>query len=551
MIKNIILLTRISTKNFLETLKIVDEEKRRINKKSVYVWLCLIVIIAITYLSNEILNFLEDYGQIHIFLDIIFALTMIIMFMQIIVSCMNILYFSKDLEYFLIFPIKAKDLLLSRTQTMTNMLYLTEAIFLFIPLILYGMSTMANYSYYLLIIPTLLLLPILPTVFISIIFLVIMKFMKKIKNKNKFQIITTLLFISIIVLVEVFFIKGILSNNINYEEIGTSLKSTLENINNSMIIVNPLIHVLEEDHILINLLKVLGIYTILYVILICLGNKVYVKNVLKTMEYYKPKTRTKVELEGICKSQKVSKAYIKSEFKNLFGNTTFFMQMIYPACMTTIMLIVFAISFRFGAMVKNQELYTIIADLTLTLEGVGIIVGIAQILFSFSSISITAISRQGKNAVFMKYIPIDMYKQFVLKNIPQCVINTIISVVLLIAIKIIFISVTWINILTILPICIIMGILNSYLMLIIDIKRPIMNWNSEIEVLKQNGNKIFQYVWTIIVVLLLMYIYRIFKDLNIYIGILATFITFIILLFSADIYVRKQIKRNKLFKNII
>ena len=315
MIKNIILLTKISTRNFLETFNIIDKEKKRINKKSIYVWLFLVVIIAITYLSNEILNFLEDYGQTHIFLDIIFGLVMIIMFMQTIIACMNILYFSKDLEYFLIFPIKSKELLLSRMQTMSNILYLTETIFLLVPLILYGTSTMASYLYYILIVPVLLLLPILPVALTSIIFLIIMNFMKKVKNRNGFQLITTIVFIGIIVLFEIFFIKGVLSNNINYEEVGVNFKTVFENINHSLIIVNPLIQILEQQDILINLLEVLGIYIIMYAILIFLGNKVYIKNILKTMEYYKSKKKTKIEIENACKLQSTSKTYIKNELE--------------------------------------------------------------------------------------------------------------------------------------------------------------------------------------------------------------------------------------------
>ena len=551
MIKNIMLLTKISTRNFLETFKIVDKKKKRINKKSIYVWLFLVVIIAITYLSNEVLNFLDDYGQMHIFLDVIFAIVMMIMFMQTIIACMNILYFSKDLEYFLIFPIKTKELLLSRVQTMTNILYLTEAIFLLIPLILYGISTMANYAYYLFIIPIILLLPILPVLLISIVFLIIMNFIKKIKNKNRLQLISTIFFIGIIVVFEIVFIKGLLSNNMNYEQVGLSLVNIFKNINNSMIVINPLINILEQKYVLVNMLKIVGIYAIMYAILLCIGNKVYIKNILKAMEYYKKKIKTKVNLYKTCKSQKISKAYMKNEFKNLFGNTTFFMQMIYPICITIITLITFAISFRINAMTSNQELYNLIADLQLTLEGVGLTAGIAQILFSFSNISITAISRQGKNATFMKYIPVDMYKQFILKNIPQYVVNSVLSIVLLTAIKIIFVSITWIDIIIMLPICIVLGILNSCIMLIVDVKRPILNWNSEMEVIKQNGNKIFQYVWTIIVVLLLMYIYNIFENVNLYMGIFITLIIFTVLLLIVNIYVKRQIKKNKLFKNII
>ena len=47
MIKNIILLTKISTRNFLENYDLFKKDERKINKKSIYFWLILIVIIAI------------------------------------------------------------------------------------------------------------------------------------------------------------------------------------------------------------------------------------------------------------------------------------------------------------------------------------------------------------------------------------------------------------------------------------------------------------------------------------------------------------------------
>lgn len=88
-------------------------------------------------------------------------------------------------------------------------------------------------------------------------------------------------------------------------------------------------------------------------------------------------------------------------------------------------------------------------------------------------------------------------------------------------------------------------------MLIVDIKRPILNWKAEVEVFKQNGNKIFQYVWTIAVVVILMYIRKTCETVNLYIGFLAVFIVFALILFIVDKYVRKGIKNNKLFKNVI
>ena len=551
MIKNIILLTKISTRNFFQNFNLLDKTTRKIDKKSMYVWLIIIVMIAITYLSNEILNMLDDYGQIKIFLEVLFTLGIIIMFMQTIIASMNILYFSKDIEYFLPFPIKSEELLLSKVNTIINILYGTELLFMLIPLILYGISTSAPFLYYITTILVLILLPIFPAVLISIIASIIMKFIKVIKHKNRFQIIITLFFIILIVLLEILFIRVAISNQFEYNTIEVNIKTISENINKSMLVVNPLISILNQNHIFINLLKVIIIYIIMYGLLILIGKKTYIKNILKTTGYNKNKYKKEVNFETQCKPQNALKSYIKNDMKNFLKNAIFFMQTVYPICMIIFMLILMTVYFKIGIIEKNQELSDLLGGMNLTIEGVCIILGIAQVLFSIGGISISAISRQGKNAVFMKYIPISIYKQFVIKNIPQVSINIITITIILLCTKLIFVKISIWNMICIFFLCLVISVLNSYLMLIVDIKRPILDWNSEIEVLKQNGNKIFQYVWTIIVVIILMYIKGTFEDMNLYIGMLATFAIFGILLFIADTYVRKQIKKNKLFKNII
>ena len=551
MIKNIILLTKISTRNFLENLNLLDKNTKKINKKSMYVWLIIIVVLAIAFVSNEVLNILEDYGQMQIFLNVLFTIAIIIMFMQTIIASMNILYFSKDIESFLPIPIKAEELLLSKVNTIINILYGTELLFMLIPLLLYGISTTASFSYYLYVILALVLLPIFPVVLVSIITLIIMKFIKTIKNKNKFQIFITLFFVFLIVFAEVLFVKGITSTQFDTDTIGTDARNISETINRSMIVINPLISILNKDHVFINLVKIIAIYAVMYAILIVLGKRAYMKNILKTTGYNKNKHEKKVDFEAQCNVQNVLISYIKNDFKNFIKNAIFFMQTIYPICMMMIMFIILIIYFKVGIIEKNQELSDLLGEMHLTIEGVCIILGIIQVLCSFVSISITAISRQGSNAIFMKYIPISLYKQFLLKNVPQVIINIIISMIILILCKIIFPTVSIVELILTFIVSIILIIVNSFLMLIIDIKRPILDWKAEIDVFKQNQNKIFQYVWTIVVIVLFMYIKRAFENLNIYIGILLTFIIFVIILLIINKYVKKQIKKNKLLKNII
>ena len=308
---------------------------------------------------------------------------------------------------------------------------------------------------------------------------------------------------------------------------------------------------MNQQDIGINLLKIIGIYSILYLALIIIGKKVYLKNILKATEYSKNKITKKVNFDTQCEPQNVYIAYLKNEFSNLFRNIIFFMQTIFPICMTIFSISFISLNVKFGLINKIPEIYNEVNNLHLNIEGICIILGIIQVLYSMVSISITAISRQGQNAVFMKYIPINLYKQFLIKNVPQITINIILAIIILILSKIIFPMISILDLILIFIISIILSIINSFLMLIVDIKRPILNWKAEIDVFKQNGNKIFQYVWTIIVVVLLMYIKNIFKNLNIYIAILGTFIIFFIILFIINIYVTNQIKKNKLFKNII
>lgn len=562
MIKNILLLTKISIRNYWENFNLFDGKNKKINKKSIYVWLLLIVIVAITYLSNEILKTLDKYDQLEIFPNILFSLVMIIMLIQTIIASMNILYFSKDLEILLSMPIKTEELLLSRTNTIINILYGMEILLMVIPLILYGIYIMVPIYYYMYLLFVLILLPIFPTLLVSIVTLICLNFIKFIKNKNKFQIITTLLLIAWIVLIEIVFIKGIISDQDNQELMKFNLNNIAEKINSSFIIIKPLISMLNNQQVFFNLLKVILVYIFMFAVLIYIGKKVYIKDILKTTvysksghrenaKYRKSRHRENAKFDLKCKIQNPLKAYTKNEFKALFRHAIFFMQTIYPILLTMCMLIFLVIYFKISVIPENPEMFESLNGMHLTIEGVCIILGIIQILSSFINISITSISRQGKNAIFMKYIPINLYKQFLLKNVPQILVSSMISIIIVVLAKILFPLITVLQLILLIVIGIIMSCINSFLMLVVDLKRPILDWKTEMDVFKQNGNKIFQYVWTIAVILLLMYIRKLCEDFNIYIGVSAIGIVFLMIWIIINIIVKKQIKEHKLFKNII
>ena len=245
-IKSILRLTKIFFKNSFQNPYIIDKKTNKINKKSIFVWLMVIVMIAISYLSYKVIGELVKINQPTIFLNIFFLIIMIIMIFQIILASTNVYFFSKDLELILPLPIKSEELLIAKFNTILINIYFTEFIFVFFPLIIYGILTYAGILYYLYLIFILLIFPILPILIISIIMMFLMKLSKFIKNKDVFQIIITLIFISIIFLLEFKIGNNIINkidDNLNIEsqesiQLFNEFNTKVENVNKYFLEIN-------------------------------------------------------------------------------------------------------------------------------------------------------------------------------------------------------------------------------------------------------------------------------------------------------------------------
>ena len=127
-IKNIFNLTKLFFKNSFQNPYIIDKKTNKINKKSVFVWLIIIVMIAISYLSFEVIKVLVNMNQATIFLNIFFLILNVIMIFQVILASTNVYFFSKDFELVLPLPIKSDELLISKFNTILINLYFSELI---------------------------------------------------------------------------------------------------------------------------------------------------------------------------------------------------------------------------------------------------------------------------------------------------------------------------------------------------------------------------------------------------------------------------------------
>ena len=253
----------------------------------------------------------------------------------------------------------------------------------------------------------------------------------------------------------------------------------------------------------------------------------------------------------MIKTKGVARAYINKEIKTLIRNPAFFMQCLFPVIILLISCIILVVGVYPSIMqaIHDEQIKQAIEKFTFNTEVVCDILIILQVMFSISNIALTAISRDGKDARFIKYIPIELYKQFIYKIIPQFALNLLITFVILGLIWFILPSIEIIYMLLILAIGIVINLLNCYLMLIVDLRRPNLDWTTEEAVVRKSDNKLFQYVLLIINTLVLLYIASIFKEINILKALIAELIIYIVVFVIIDRCVKKF--QNNLFNKII
>ena len=548
MINRIIKLSKVLIKEYFQNLEIFN--KRKVNKKTLYAWLIIIVIGVIGFYSFKIIDFLNDIGQGILFLKVYFYILAIVFMFQAILVCCNIFFFSKDLEYILPLPIKPTELLIAKFNNVLSIIYSMEGIFLLVPLVIYGIVCIKSISYYCIVLLVLMIFPIFLITIINILMLVIIQLTKFIKNKEVLQILIVIILSFILTFAETHLFTSIFNTDIGNIEV---LNNKFDKLNNYFIVINPCINLLTNiqiANICYQLIRLILINSIAIGIFLTLGKKVYLKNLLKNITYINKKKITNKVVKNRYKKNKKRKAYIKNEFRKIMKNPTFFNQCIFQYIFVLIIFLLI-INLLFPTLLDNFETETYISQLGIdnfTLQCICIVLGIMQILFTLSNIAITAISRDGSDAILIKYIPISLYKQFIWKSVPQVLLNMVVifGIVTVISINIHNISIMY-YILGII-IAILLNLINSFLMLIIDLNNPNLNWTLETAALKDNKNKTYQYVITIVNILMLIYFTKVLKDINIVVSILIIIAFYTSVLILLKIYVKKNV--NKLFRKI-
>lgn len=164
----------------------------------------------------------------------------------------------------------------------------------------------------------------------------------------------------------------------------------------------------------------------------------------------------------------------------------------------------------------------------------------------FNFISVTAVSRDGENALFMKYIPVELYKQCKYKVLPSIILNLFPLAYVVVLIKIFVPEVAIITIIEIIVGGLLSNIAYSYFSICIDILKPKLAWTSEYSVVKQNINMLYGAILQLVIMGIIISICA-YID-NMHIAILAVSSFLIITLIIYEIFLRKFSRQ--LFKKV-
>lgn len=544
--KKIISLTKVLLKNSFQRYNENNKKTSKIGKILLYAVLVVYLIGIFGFLSYGLITTLQQVQQEAMFIGVFLLGLALLTIIQSIISATNVFYFSKDLEYILPLPLKSNEILISKLNVILVTEYVMELLFAVAPITAYGILTSAGVMFYIISLLVLIIFPIIPILIATFIIMIIMSFSKGVKNKDRFRLIAPLLGI-ILALVLSFSLSG--TSEITDEELInaiTQANSMVEMISDKLPIIKPAINAIVNSDF-IEFLKLLGITAIIYIAFILIGNKLYFRGAVGNLSSGSKKGKN-ITTKDIRNSS-VGKSYVAKEFKMLFKNPIFFVQCVLPSVlMPVVFLGIFIVSISSNNSQESiKQFQNVIGSFIETPIGLAIVLSITEFLTSMLYIAPTAISRDGQNAIFMKYIPVSYYKQLIYKGIPSVVFGTITSIIVIGFVYVIA-APSVLFLLTVLILNLVLLILQTILMELVDLKKPKLEWSTEYAVVKQNLNLLWPFVLNLLEIGIIFIVTIPLSFANYLIIALVILVLHIIITYFVNKYVYKN--QDKLFDKI-
>lgn len=500
----IITLTKIMFKND-ETMNAMlntsDKKKSFFNSKIMkalfFIGLLAIVAFSMTIFTIDIYKDLKIFNLQSLIPKLAFPGASLFVFIFGIFYVMNIFYFSDDIENYLYLPVKPGDIITSKFFTSLIYEYVIIGM-LFIPiLITYGYLSSAGILYYTMLVLAFVLLPILPIALAAILSILVMRFSKGAKNKDRFNLVAGI-FALILAIGINFGIQFIANKAATNSGAGLNDLGELPIIN----VINTLFPssffatgaLLNNSTFkgLIFIVILIAISVLSIIIFNVIGNRFYFDGVVGIQESgAKRDLISNKQLTKSVKSKNRIFSYSLKELRVLLRTPVFFLNNILMSFIFPLFLLVpFAIGANKMDSLEFQEILLALREID---KSAILLIFIALTFFlgSNNGIAATSISREGKGFYFMKYIPMayieQIYSKILVALFIQFIPITFIFIIAAFVFKLDFFFIIISFILLILA-----SLFQNQVSIIFDIMWPKLDWDTEQKAVKQNLNFVFQ-----------------------------------------------------------
>ena len=445
----------------------------------------LVLIAMLFYYGFDYMRLLDQAGYL---MNVGFLMTAVIIFLFSIFAIPSVYYFSKDIDHLLVLPIKPEVILTSKLAVCIVYEYLFAAAVLvpmYISFILQIGFSFLSFLCFLIIFFT---LPIYPLVLSSVLTMVIMRFVPFFNNRDRFNLIGG------IIVVAAALGLSFWMQTMETEDMSAVLMALMDGNNSLMQFGTMLFPFVPSAALscfhgdLLQLLLYLGITAISLVVFLICGKLLYFKGAIGGSESSHSRHTFDQKQLSESRHHSVFRTYLIKEFKILFRTPVFFTNCVLTALLMPIILTVAVYTSLQGMDLRafiTPQLLESIPNLWCYVLVISFLVG--SFMGGINMISSTAISREGTNAYFMKFIPVPVETQAFAKAACGIIISAVSGWLLLIPLHLVLSYPIYLDLIFVVG-SLVSVIMTNLFGILIDLLRPKLVWEQEAAAVKQNLN---------------------------------------------------------------
>lgn len=488
--KNVLTLTKFSFLSLLRFYFLVSKSNAKKKRKVLPTLILYLLSFGfITFLALRVTRTLATpliaARQGSYFVGLVLIVNIFICFLQSLMSCPGIMYFTKDNNNLLPLPIKAEELLMSKYLTLLFFEYMSIFFFGVLPLARYGLLAGSGLDFYLRAILVLIILPIFPLMLAICLIVILLSFMKLTKYKGLFQVISTLVIVAISLAINL-----LVQGNISKDSTVVALANgglvdllrpyfpTLSFALDSLVATNILTIVTSLTLLLVSSLVIVYVGVLV-------GKKLYFKGLIGALYGSSLVISGKVKAKSFT-SKGLLFSFFKKEIFSLIRTPIYVSQILLPIILTPLIYVGFGLYsfFSAGSKFELQGVLSGVVDheiLRYVFLG-----ALAFVVFEsiYAYGGITTFSRDGEGTIVLKQFPLTFWQIIKYKSIVNATLMLFILPLIIIAgiytgfylpLLVLFVLLS-----------IIYAFANSVNLAILDALKPRLHWTSETEVLKSN-----------------------------------------------------------------